>query len=120
MTFNQGNKRAAKLSNEVVLEILDKYHNKGQTQGQLAREYDVTVNTIGRIVRRETHQRVMMPVDVQASAEQLAAFQASLPPSEALERLQQAIAKEKPTTDSEIERQLNDFERASIYGADKP
>jgi transcriptional regulator with XRE-family HTH domain len=59
--FSHGNTRAAKLSNEQVLEMRQHYHDDGWTQAQCARHYGVNVNTVGRIVRGESRQRVPMP-----------------------------------------------------------
>lgn len=58
--FTQGNTRASKLSNEEVYEMRAEY-TAGATQAYLSRKYGVTVGTVGRIVRGESHQRVPMP-----------------------------------------------------------
>lgn len=55
--FNRGNLKSAKLTPTQVLEIRERYSLRGQSQGQLSREYQVTVGTIGRIVRGETWQQ---------------------------------------------------------------
>ena len=56
--FVRGNSRAAVLTAEMVREIRHKYTNLNYSQGRLARDYQVNVNTIGRIVRWETWQEV--------------------------------------------------------------
>lgn len=61
--FNRGNTRAAKLTAEQVLEIRDKYLNHGYSQARLCREFQVSINTIGRIVREETWQTVAKPIE---------------------------------------------------------
>lgn len=44
----------ARLTEEIVRTIKQRYFDAGDTQGHLARVYQVSVNTIGRIVRGET------------------------------------------------------------------
>jgi hypothetical protein len=51
--FRRFNTRSARLTGEEVLQIREEYE-KGTTQGELCRKYQVSVNTIGRIVRGET------------------------------------------------------------------
>ena len=55
--FRRGSIAAAKLSPVEVLEIRLRYANEGWTQGKLSREYQVSVGTIGRIVRGESWQQ---------------------------------------------------------------
>ena len=50
MTFQRGNRKAGKLTGEQVYEIRQKYSMPGYTQAALAREYEVSVNTIANIV----------------------------------------------------------------------
>lgn len=57
MTFNRGNRRAAKLNGETVVKIRQLYA-QGWTQGELSREYDISIGQIGRIVRNEVWQNV--------------------------------------------------------------
>lgn len=54
--FTQRNTRAAKLTATSVLEIRDFYERGRVSQGQLARDYGVSVVQIGRIVRGEVWQ----------------------------------------------------------------
>lgn len=49
------NTRSAKLSNSQVIEIRQHYAD-GWSQGRLAREFDMSVVQIGRIVRGESHR----------------------------------------------------------------
>jgi plasmid maintenance system antidote protein VapI len=58
--FTQGNARAAKLSNEDVMDMRQKFFDEGWSQAKLARHYQVHINTVGRIVRGESRQRVPM------------------------------------------------------------
>jgi hypothetical protein len=51
--FSRNHTRSAKLTATQVLDIRTKFAD-GATQGSLAREYGVTVGTIGRITRGET------------------------------------------------------------------
>jgi hypothetical protein len=60
MTFGSKNTRAAKLDATKVHELRMKYHN-GATQGSLAREYGISVNQVGRIVRGESWQQYHNP-----------------------------------------------------------
>jgi hypothetical protein len=67
--FNRHNTRSAKLSATDVYNIRQRY-TEGESQGSLAREFQVTVGTIGRIVRGESWQAFAPqkgPSDVQAS-----------------------------------------------------
>lgn len=56
-----GGARSGPLSEMDVVDIRVKYWQLNYTQGQLAREKRVTINTIGRIVRGETWQEVGGP-----------------------------------------------------------
>jgi hypothetical protein len=57
-TFSANNRKAAKLTGEQVLSIRQKYALPGRqyTQDRLAREYQVSVNTIRNIVNGVTWQ----------------------------------------------------------------
>jgi hypothetical protein len=55
--FRIGNVRAAKLTPEAVLEIRELYWQQNWTQGALARRFNVSIITIGRIVRGESWQK---------------------------------------------------------------
>lgn len=57
-TFSANNRKAAKLTGEQVIEIRQKYALPGRqyTQDRLAREYQVSVNTIRNIVNGVTWQ----------------------------------------------------------------
>jgi transcriptional regulator with XRE-family HTH domain len=55
--FKPGNHRAGKLTGEKVLEIRRRYREeRGCTQGMLARDFGVTIGTIGNIVNGLTWQ----------------------------------------------------------------
>jgi len=71
--FLRGNIKAAVLTAELVREIRHKYHILGYTQGQLAREYQINVNTVGRIVRGETWQDVPLAPAPEPSAAEVSA-----------------------------------------------
>ena len=62
MKFGNGNSRAAKLTPEIVNDIRRKYASGRWTQGKLARETQVTVAQIGRIVRFEAWQDLPPPL----------------------------------------------------------
>lgn len=58
-SFSRGNKRAAKLTGEEVMQIRESYFNeRGCTQGLLAIRYQVSVNTIASIVRGHSWQGI--------------------------------------------------------------
>lgn len=50
--MQRGNRAAARLTATQVIEIRQRY-DSGESQGALARRFQVAVNTIGKIVRRE-------------------------------------------------------------------
>lgn len=54
--FHRGTLAAAKLTPQKVYEMRQRY-NQGWTQGRLSREYQVTIGTVGRIVRGESWQQ---------------------------------------------------------------
>ena len=73
--FTKGNIRRSVLTPSKVLEIRA-FYNKGHvTQGQLARDYGVSVVQIGRIVRGEVWQGLRAP---ESSREELVATAARL------------------------------------------
>jgi hypothetical protein len=77
--FRKGNVRASKLTPERVADIRAKYA-AGWTQGRLARENQVSIGTIGRIVRGESWQAYQqVPMEEHVSAGQ-AAHVPSVPP----------------------------------------
>jgi hypothetical protein len=58
-SFVQGNKRAARLRGEQVIEIRERYATeRGCTQARLSRDYGVTVGTIANIVNGLTWQNI--------------------------------------------------------------
>lgn len=74
--FSQGHTRSAKLTAMQVIDIRVKFAD-GATQGSLAREYGVTVGTIGRITRGETWNQFQFvesegQVDARLAKERLA------------------------------------------------
>jgi len=121
--FNRGNQASVKLSNEEVLELRERYFEGGWSQGRLAREYQVSVNTVGRIVRGESRQRVPMSLpeeDHTAIQARLLAIQEE-EDRKRLGRLEEAIQKSytkevKPEKD--LDRLMN-WEAAERYGAKK-
>lgn len=119
--FSKGNLRSAKLSNEQVLEMRQLYHDEQWTQAALARRYGVNVNTVGRIVRGESRQRVPMPVGNPADiAARLVAIQEETNQATA-DKLQRDIQRE---FDSHVkpERELDAFKDPKAlnkYGVDE-
>jgi hypothetical protein len=77
--FQRRNQRASKLTAGQVYEIRQKY-NEGISQGQLCREYNVSIGQIGRIVRGESWRnmppppRVPTAEEIEASAKRLEAM----------------------------------------------
>jgi len=121
--FTRGNEAATKLSNEQVLKLRQRYFEEGWSQGRLSREYQVSINTVGRICRGESRQKVPMPIP----EEDHAAIQARLlaiqeeEDRKRLGRLEEAIQKSytkevKPEKD--LDRLMN-WEAAERYGAKK-
>jgi hypothetical protein len=60
--FKQQNSRAAKVTSTQVYDIRRRYA-EGETQASLAREYKLSVNQIGRIVRGEAWGQFANPVE---------------------------------------------------------
>lgn len=72
--FGKGNSKAAELTKGQVIEILELWATGEWTQGALARRFQKSIGTIGRIVRRESHQDITMqftdtPLEHDQSAE---------------------------------------------------
>lgn len=80
--FEGKNKAASKLTVTNVRDIREMYARGDATQGQLSREYKVSIVTIGRIVRFESWQdvpaREVDPLTLQLSAERLLRMQESV------------------------------------------
>lgn len=72
--FSQGNLRAAKLADEDIWELRRRYA-AGESQASLARDYKLHINTVGRIVRGESRQRVPQPEDHGAAQRRLLELQ---------------------------------------------
>ena len=73
--FPKGNTRAAKLTGEQVMNIRGRYARGGVTQGELCREYRVSINTIARIVNGQSWAGLPIPLserELQASQARLA------------------------------------------------
>jgi len=70
MTFQRGNTRTAKLTGEHVYEIRRLY-DEGWSQGRLAREFNISVGQIGRIVRGESWRNQAKPLPKMASEEEV-------------------------------------------------
>ena len=60
--FHLSNLRGAKLTPDQVTRIRERYWNNMESQSALCREYGVSKETIGRVVRGETFQNVPGPV----------------------------------------------------------
>ena len=104
--FSRGNTRAAKLSNEDVFEMRRLYQDEGWTQAQLSRHFGVVVNTVGRIVRGESRQRVEMPADPSAIAARLMDLQNR---QDVVSRLSADIANHPDTKARKVQEELDQF-----------
>lgn len=123
--FVRGNSKAAKLTNEQVFEILDKYWNHDQSQASLSREYGVVPETIGRICRGDSRKNIPTPTkapsqsDHEAMIARLLKVQEAVTPkkiqitpdviageSTGLEKLQAMANRLPPDPDREIEKLL--------------
>jgi len=116
--FSQGNNKAAKLSNVDILELRDRVLNQGWTHGQACRHYGLHINTVGRIVRGESHRNVPMPSEGAITEKQealIAQQQESI-----LERLRKDIekAQAQPNPDRDLE-ELADWAGAGKFGVNK-
>lgn len=90
--FQYKNSRAAKLTPGQVLEMRRLYAD-GYSQGRLAREYQVSLNQVGRIVRGEVWQSLPSHgLSEKDAKESLQKFLADNPDLSATEKMQQAIA----------------------------
>ena len=91
------NTKAAKLTPSQVYELREKYAN-GDSQGKLAREYQVSVGQIGRIVRGESWQQYTNPAEIAQGAR------------ESEQRMQQIMSRGEPT-DEEIQASFEKLQR---------
>ena len=106
--FSPGNSKAAKLSNEDVFEMRRLYQDEGWSQARLARHFGVVVNTVGRIVRGESRQRVPMPVNPEEVAKRLMDLQ-SEKDAGVLARISAAITNHPATKAREAAEELDRF-----------
>ncbi len=113
--FRQGNIKAAKLSNEDVLELRRKYihENPPWTQGALSRHYGLSINTVGRIVRGESRQSVPMAISSEDIAESAARL-VGMRVDRVAERVDQELI--KGSRPDRLLDELNDFDKASEFG----
>ena len=86
--FQRGHTRAAKLTAEHVYRIRQMY-DEGWSQGRLAREFNMSVGHIGRIVRGESWNSQAKPLPKMASDEEIAAS------AERVAKLMQQASKER-------------------------
>jgi len=93
--FYQGNRRAAKLTGEQVLEIRERYATEhGCSQARLSREYGVTTNTIANIVNGLTWQHLLRDEEPMVNRPPVHAQPPPMPSEAELHaQIDQAIAK---------------------------
>jgi hypothetical protein len=94
--FPLKNSRAAKLDAASVLSIRRKYESGAWSQGQLARDYGVSLNTIGKIVRYEAWHDLVPPASAEGLAEMAQRMLKVQESTDALARVEQAIAEKDP------------------------
>lgn len=104
MTLNRGNPRSAKVSPDQVLNIRRLY-SEGWTQGQLAREYNLSIGQVGRIVRNEAHQN-LEPVSEGGRYRRDAAPVTDSDIQASLAKLQAELDKTPPNVDKDLEEFL--------------
>ena len=109
--FEPGNTKATQVTDAQVYEIKDKYLNQGYTQGRLAREYGLSINTIGRYVRGESRQKVTPPAPTLTSEELQAIAENAL-------RIQEELTRKPVRVDKDLGKFL-DNDRAAEYGVKK-
>lgn len=82
MKFQRRNGRAAKLTAGQVVEIRNRYATGTCSQGDLAREFDMSVVQIGRIVRNEVWRQLppslMSPEEIEMSARRVMEIQIAM------------------------------------------
>lgn len=99
--FGQGNTRQGgrKLSLHDVQQIRHDFDTGRKTQGQLSREYGVSVVQIGRICRREVWHNVapaeVTDTDLMQSAHRLMKLQEEVTQRSALQKMSEQIAADK-------------------------
>lgn len=78
--FSVGNNKAAKLTGEQVIEIRERYATeRGLSQPMLAREYGVSVNTIGKVLNGTSWQWLLRGQEPQVYRPPIAARGPELP-----------------------------------------
>lgn len=87
--FTRHNLRSAKLTASKVAEIRYRYNNNLASQGQLSREFQVSIGQIGRIVRGESWQQFGMQETEEQIADQA---------QQSMERMRRMLA-ELPVAD---------------------
>lgn len=107
--FNKHHTKAAKLTPSQVFELREKY-SQGQSQGSLAREYQVSVGQIGRIVRGESWQQYTNPAEIKEPVHVTTGV--SHEPSEAeiqasFEKLQRMLGEN--AVDTKVKSDLDEF-----------
>lgn len=129
--FPRGHKRSAKLTGEAVLEIRQRYVD-GESQGSLARAFQISVGQIGRIVRGESWIETAQVEDPQgirdAAADSLARLlqmQKDPLPSEekeALERGAQLAERmgQEVIRNQELNKELDDLAQTPDLPLTKP
>ena len=113
---NKHESASQKLTDVEVVEIRRRYAEEGLSQGELGREYDVTIQTIGRIVRGESRTKLKLPERMLTSEEinaQAAEMFARVQARMQAEAATVPIAKEK-RADIQLNQLLSD--RARAYG----
>lgn len=119
--FAPGNTKAAKLSNEDVYEMRRRYveENPPWTQAALSRHYQMSINSVGRIVRGESRQSVPMTIDESAVAASLSRLDRLASPG--LARLNELMATSVAVKTMKNLKELANWDsRAAKFGATPP
>ena len=109
---NKNESASQKLTDVEVVEIRRRYAEEGLSQGELGREYNVTIQTIGRIVRGESRTKLKLPERMLTDAELQEQAAASFAKFQAMAAAA-PITKEK-RADIQLNKLLSD--RARAYG----
>lgn len=113
--FGQNHTKAAKLSAEQVRQIRELYANSSASQGQLARDFGISIGQIGRIIRGEAWQQVPATAatreQLALSAQRMLELQEAERKLSAEERMIRDIAEEQARHPDKMIQELGGEER---------
>ena len=120
MKFTQRNSKASKLSSAQVQQIRLLYAAGNTTQGQLARDFGMSIVQIGRIIRREVWQdlpEAVNDVTLAASADRLLRAQADVDGQARMEELIREAKDELTTGETKGDRLLAELSPEALQRA---